>query len=213
MNHISVPRWARMAAMTAALLGVLLQPASAMHIAEGQLPPTWCILWGLVSVPFVVVGFFSIKKRVELADRMKKGYEEMAEIKAKSVKEAVEMLPKYTTVYLSNSDKVTSLIDWNTDELEDNFTGEIVLKGVFDLPNGYENSNGVQPEIKITVKPDIVMGDVNGDNQINIEDVTILMKYIVRAEGIDINEASADMNNDGIINILDATEIQILLAK
>lgn len=49
MNHISVPRWARMAAMTAALLGVLLQPASAMHIAEGQLPPTWCILWGLVS--------------------------------------------------------------------------------------------------------------------------------------------------------------------
>ena len=140
-------------------------------------------------------------------------YEEMAEIKAKSVKEAVEMLPKYTTVYLSNSDKVTSLIDWNTDEPEDNFTGEIVLKGVFDLPNGYENSNGVQPEIKITVKPDIVMGDVNGDNQINIEDVTILMKYIVRAEGIDINEASADMNNDGIINILDATEIQILLAK
>ena len=71
MNHNSVPRWARMAAMTAALLGVLLQPASAMHIAEGQLPPTWCILWGLVSVPFVVVGFFSIKKRVELAPRAK----------------------------------------------------------------------------------------------------------------------------------------------
>lgn len=71
MNHNSVPRWVRTAAMTAALLGVLLQPASAMHIAEGQLPPTWCILWGLVSVPFVAAGFFSIKKRVELAPRAK----------------------------------------------------------------------------------------------------------------------------------------------
>ena len=71
MNHNSVPRWARTGAMAAALLGVLLQPASAMHIAEGQLPPTWCILWGLVSVPFVVVGFFSIKKRVDLAPRAK----------------------------------------------------------------------------------------------------------------------------------------------
>lgn len=37
--------------------------ASAMHIMEGYLAPGWSIAWGALCIPFVVAGFFSIKKR------------------------------------------------------------------------------------------------------------------------------------------------------
>jgi len=35
---------------------------SAMHIMEGFLPVTYCIAWGVLCLPFLVSGFFSIKK-------------------------------------------------------------------------------------------------------------------------------------------------------
>ncbi|MBC7960822.1 MAG: energy-coupling factor ABC transporter permease [Vallitaleaceae bacterium] len=47
------------------MLFMLPQPIYAMHIMEGYLPPVWCLVWGSISIPFVVLGFFSIKKRVE----------------------------------------------------------------------------------------------------------------------------------------------------
>lgn len=40
------------------------EPVYAMHIMEGFLPPAWCLAWGALAIPFVVVGFFSIKKTV-----------------------------------------------------------------------------------------------------------------------------------------------------
>jgi len=36
--------------------------AQAMHIMEGYLPPKYCIIWGVISLPFLVAGWFSIKK-------------------------------------------------------------------------------------------------------------------------------------------------------
>lgn len=36
--------------------------ASAMHIMEGYLPPSYCILWGVISLPFLIAGYLSIKK-------------------------------------------------------------------------------------------------------------------------------------------------------
>ena len=64
-------RLVRTAAALMGLVGALTLGASAMHIAEGYLPPPWCVLWGAVCVPFVVAGFFSIKKKVEAAPRAK----------------------------------------------------------------------------------------------------------------------------------------------
>ena len=55
----------------AALVGLLTVNAGAMHIAEGYLPVNWCLLWGAVCVPFVVAGFFSIKRRIDQAPRAK----------------------------------------------------------------------------------------------------------------------------------------------
>ncbi len=36
--------------------------ANAMHIMEGYLPPTYCIAWGIICIPFLVAGYLSIKK-------------------------------------------------------------------------------------------------------------------------------------------------------
>lgn len=59
------------------LLGVLLmlilipKQVYAMHIMEGFLPPKWAIAWGIICIPFVVIGFFSIKEKIELNPRLK----------------------------------------------------------------------------------------------------------------------------------------------
>lgn len=36
--------------------------ANAMHIMEGYLPPKFCIAWGAICIPFLVLGYLSIKK-------------------------------------------------------------------------------------------------------------------------------------------------------
>jgi cobalt/nickel transport system permease protein len=39
------------------------QPSFAMHISEGILPLKWAVLWYLVSLPFLISGILTIKKR------------------------------------------------------------------------------------------------------------------------------------------------------
>jgi len=43
----------------------------AMHIMEGFLPPIWCIAWGAICIPFVVIGYFSIKEKVRMNPKLK----------------------------------------------------------------------------------------------------------------------------------------------
>ena len=38
--------------------------SNAMHIMEGYLPPMVCIIWGAITLPFLVLGYLSIKKTV-----------------------------------------------------------------------------------------------------------------------------------------------------
>lgn len=51
----------RLSAALALAVGTLPM-AGAMHIMEGYLPPIMCIVWGVVALPFLLAGFFSIKK-------------------------------------------------------------------------------------------------------------------------------------------------------
>lgn len=57
--------------MALTLAVVLLMPKSAyaMHIAEGYLQPGWCIGWGVLCIPFVVMGFFAIKNKVAVSSK------------------------------------------------------------------------------------------------------------------------------------------------
>jgi len=53
----------------AALVLLAAAPAGAMHIMEGFLPPLWALGWGLISLPFLVAGYFSIKRQVEVSHK------------------------------------------------------------------------------------------------------------------------------------------------
>ena len=48
----------------AALMCGALSAAGAMHIMEGFLPPSVSIIWGVVVLPFLLAGYFSIKRTV-----------------------------------------------------------------------------------------------------------------------------------------------------
>ena len=44
--------------------------ANAMHIMEGYLPASYCIGWGVICIPFLISGFFSIKKTLAANARL-----------------------------------------------------------------------------------------------------------------------------------------------
>lgn len=50
-------------------------------------------------------------------------------------------------------------------------------------------------------------GDVNGDGDISIADVTTLIDYLLGGSSLDITEATADANGDGAISIADVTTL------
>ena len=57
-------------------------------------------------------------------------------------------------------------------------------------------------------------GDVNGDNEVNIADVTALIDYLLGRADDNFNETAADVNSDEEINIADVTTlIDLLLGK
>lgn len=72
---------------------------------------------------------------------------------------------------------------------------------------------------KYMSSPAVILGDVNGDGNITIEDATAIQLYLTRAiddgsdlgNGLKFNAAMADYNKDGKITVNDATLIQILI--
>ena len=60
----------------------------------------------------------------------------------------------------------------------------------------------------------INLGDANGDGSIDINDVTVLQRYVAELENLDgIRFLAADINCDEDVDISDATEIQSYLAE
>src|SRR5699024_5218975 len=43
----------------------ILPAAHAMHIMEGYLPPAFCIAWGVICLPFLLAGFFTLRNTVK----------------------------------------------------------------------------------------------------------------------------------------------------
>lgn len=52
-----------MVTAVALIVGIVPQ-VNAMHIMEGYLPGKYCIAWGVLSLPFLIMGFMSIRKRL-----------------------------------------------------------------------------------------------------------------------------------------------------
>lgn len=53
------------------MVALLPQSVFSMHIMEGFLQPGWCIAWGVLTIPFVIAGFFSIQKTIKEYPRTK----------------------------------------------------------------------------------------------------------------------------------------------
>ncbi len=54
-----------LASIVIAVVFAVAPSANAMHIMEGYLPLGFCVAWGVISIPFLVKGFFSIQKKLQ----------------------------------------------------------------------------------------------------------------------------------------------------
>ena len=81
------------------------------------------------------------------------------------------------------------------------YLGDILLNGLSTTSKNYIR-NIIEQNYQ-----DVLLGDVNGDSSINVQDV-VLVVNLVLASGFD---SSADMNSDGLTNVLDLVQIVNLI--
>jgi hypothetical protein len=62
--------------------------------------------------------------------------------------------------------------------------------------------------ISESVKKAATLGDVNGDGQLNVLDITLIRRYIAGGYDVTVDSDVADINKDGNINVLDITLIR-----
>ena len=80
--------------------------------------------------------------------------------------------------------------------------------GVWYDSYGYQYA--VQNNINYTLLDGVKLGDVNGDNIVNVDDATLIQKYLAELETIEgIYLYAADSNEDTEIDVSDATAIQM----
>lgn len=88
----------------------------------------------------------------------------------------------------------------------------LVGRGYFDLDNPMDSY--IDPEESLPDEPDVILGDVNGDGKITIDDTTMIQKALAEIVTLaDVQKRAADANGDGSITIDDATMIQKYLAE
>ena len=59
-----------------------------------------------------------------------------------------------------------------------------------------------------TKKTSAELGDVNGDGQLNVLDITLIRRYVAGGYDVTVDSDVADINKDGNINVLDITLIR-----
>jgi hypothetical protein len=50
----------------------------------------------------------------------------------------------------------------------------------------------------------LMLGDIDGDGDVDMSDAAYLIKYLIGCDGYTVNEAIADINDDGIVDVFDA---------
>ena len=117
--------------------------------------------------------------------------------------EDVELL----TQYLATGNYIDKRIaDVNNDELIDVADAIQISRFI----NGNDTNYNIGKEITL----DSLLGDLNSDGKISVNDVTELQMYISQSKDFsDEQKMLADYNQDGVIDINDATDIQRLIAN
>ena len=115
------------------------------------------------------------------------------------------------SMYVQNGDSVTFLI-----QPEAGYVIESVSYGGEDVTTQIVDGVFITPavsgkNIKLQVSfaketANVLLGDVNGDGEVNVTDITTLISYILgNTEGV--NSAEVDINNDGEVNVTDVTTL------
>ena len=100
---------------------------------------------------------------------------------------------------------------------EDCFARQTYNNAVLCVPResleAYRNAEGWENFFKCSAIEDIpgdedkVRGDVDGDGQVNISDVTALIDYLLSGNASSVNVTNADCDGDGLVNIADVTAL------
>lgn len=119
--------------------------------------------------------------------------------------------PSNAMVYWSTSDSTVA-------EVSPNGVVKAVGTGTVTITAKAEDG-GLSDTCVITVtdkgeEQNPVMGDLNLDGEVSIEDATLLQSYLAKLKNLTEEQLSAaDVNNDGVIDINDVTYIQKIIAK
>ena len=114
------------------------------------------------------------------------------------------------TIYVSDSWSTAAVL--NSDFMFDDCTSLVGGMGTtydvnyMDAARAHIDGGPSNPGY-FTAKSSFLRGDVNGDGNVNISDVTALINYLLGGSASDINMTAADCNTDGSVTIIDVTAL------
>ncbi len=130
---------------------------------------------------------------------------------------ALETTDEFKVVY---SEDGTAMTKWFPEGSDNNYggNGEITEADTYILYfrphyDGYEDwFNGCI--MVIINKPEPLLGDVDMDGDVDIQDATLLQSCLIEAKTLtDEQFKLADVNQDGVVNVRDVTAIQRIVAE
>ncbi len=131
---------------------------------------------------------------------------------------ALETTDEFKVVY---SEDGTAMTKWFPEGSDNNYggNGEITEAGTYILYfrphyDGFEDwFNGCIAVINNS-EPQLLLGDVDMDGDVDIQDATLLQSCLIEAKTLtDEQFKLADVNQDGVVNVRDVTAIQRIVAE
>ena len=132
-------------------------------------------------------------------------------------------------IYTDYADSISAVVVWGvTDDqswratrvpllFDENFQAKPAYYSIVDnaepkvtTTTTTEITTGTTPaETTTTTEPTFWLGDVNLDGTVNVQDVVLLQKYLIRKETLTAEQAKpADSNSDGVINVIDLSRLK-----
>ena len=131
---------------------------------------------------------------------------------------ALETTDEFKVVY---SEDGTAMTKWFPEGSDNNYggNGEITEAGTYTVYfrphyDGFEDwFNGCIAVINNS-EPQLLLGDVDMDGDVDIQDATLLQSCLIEAKTLtDEQFKLADVNQDGVVNVRDVTAIQRIVAE